>query len=107
MQSKLDLSKLNQFRSKSVLAKFVVPNPVGPDYLFEGKLLFQHKSENGSVLIKVYESQKGNFIVEDKTEEIPKILVTKDWGNIFGFLGFGDIAKSVYRQLGVEQFEFV
>lgn len=96
---------LEKLRNNAVWAKYQVFNPDGADYLFEGKLLFQHKADNGKdVLIKVFESRSGNFIVEDKTCKPVQIHVTKDWASIFGCIGFEPWAKDIYRQLGIEEF---
>lgn len=80
---------LEKLRSNSASAKYQVFNPNGPDYLFEGRLLFQHKSDNGKdVLVKVFESQKGAFLIENKTLKPAKVHLTQDWASIFGCIGF-------------------
>lgn len=97
---------LEKLRSNATSAKYQVFNPNGADYLFEGKLLYQHKSDDGKhVLVKVYESRKGKFVVEDKTCKPVKVHVTSDWLSIFGTIGYDEWAKNIYRELGIEEFQ--
>lgn len=96
------MSNLEQLRRQAAFSKHQVFNPDGADYLFEGKLLFQHADSNNNVLIKVFESRQGKFLVESQTPN--RVHLFSDFQSIFGCIGYEPWAKEVYRQLGIEEF---
>ncbi len=98
------MSKLEELRRQAAFSKHRVFNPDGADYLFEGRLLFQHKADTGdkSVLIKVFESRSGKFLIEDQIQN--RVHLFSDFPSIFGCIGYESWAKDVYRQLGIEEF---
>ncbi|EQA8936816.1 hypothetical protein ACX9Q3_005536 [Klebsiella oxytoca] len=78
----------------------------GRDIAFTGKeVAHEHNSDN-DVAFRVYETEKGNWIMTATSNEDillkHEVIEDKSVEKLVKTLGYSDFAKSIYSQLGVD-----
>ncbi|MBD8260496.1 hypothetical protein [Pantoea agglomerans] len=78
----------------------------GQDISFVGQeVAYGHNDEN-DVAIRIYETEKGNWVTTATSSEgyilHHQVVTNKSVSDIVSILGYGDLAKSIYKQLNID-----
>ena len=78
----------------------------GRDIAFIGKEVAHHHNPENDVAFRVYETEKGNWVMTATSNEDVllkhEVFKNKSVEELVKALGYTDFAKSIYTQLGVD-----
>lgn len=107
----IEKAKKQEYRAMEVF------NTKGKDLVFKGVELVRLENiqvlpidglpRNGS--IRIYMTEKDKFVlVDDRNLEVDGPMVLESKHNLsFGFYGYDQVAKSLYRLLGIDAYQYV